>query len=171
MKRISLNHKGIRADYPSSEYVSQVIERAELTTSYILKELVKSHHNTINFICKGSSGIMLATMCCYFFKDTKLFPLISVCKTGEESVGGHPRAIGRQAINPNTLNIVVDDFISMGTTIGIIYAYIANSTSGLPKPKIVIDAVIVAYGVDHLNDEDLEKLNELAPTKRWVTLR
>lgn len=105
------------------------------------KELIELRSDTvINFICRGSSGAILASHFAMNIENESY--IVYVRKDGEmkECHSGHSDDF-RPLSYAKAHNVIIDDFICSGNTINQIYAQISNI-----YPGIKIDGVVVTGG-------------------------
>jgi len=111
--------------YPVGMNMPQVSSYLEIYQEIIENNIPKSLE--LNFLCRGSSGAIIAGILANNIKWHKT-GITHIKKYGEES---HHMSID---VRPDTFNIIVDDFTSSGNTVTSIYREYINA--GGPSSKV-----------------------------------
>lgn len=169
MKNYKRLEKGTYMSHPSTTCLQQVMKNADIMSKFLLKEM-NEHKHSLNLICKGSSGVILATMIAdrilkskkykNIKTDTISFVKISYFKNDKDATTGNEYYYPlSQSIKKNWIEAIVDDFVCTGKTIEhILFDYVLD---GLDKDKFLIgidhyeiDYLLVNSGCDYLAQKD-----------------
>lgn len=113
------------------QYVTYYLENA----AHLFKEYYPETSQSINLICRGSSGAILAGIFYMFIPEYNV-EIHHVKKPKEKS---HSHDID---LLENGLNVIIDDFICTGETVNAIYDKLVLDC----ERKITIDCLIVQSG-------------------------
>jgi orotate phosphoribosyltransferase-like protein len=130
--------KSPRLGYPVSQKIMNNMPTINFMMAVLCKFLKENYKRTdIKLFCRGSSGAILAGLTAnYLIKAGYNVCIEHVKKEGETSHGGDYV----QKISRNYIIVIIDDFISTGSTIRNIYNAMLENNS----PKIQIDIVCVS---------------------------
>ena len=130
METIIITTPTMAINYPFGIYAAENIPAINNLIDGF-KTIEEFRGKNINFLCMGSSGAMIGLMFAMQIPNSKV---IHIKKSGESSHNDYGHKI--KALYFDTVNVIVDDFISTGSTVNQIY----KSTEDIIN---VIDCVCV----------------------------
>jgi len=144
---VHTNTKEIK--YPCGLYLYEnrlIIEKMAIEVAAVYP------NKDINLWCKGSSGSIIAGMMACMLNDREII-INHVKKSGEESHSEY-----MYSVPPDSINVVVDDFIRSGETIFSIVEHIKRKTS-----KNTVDCLCISGDV-------YEKYQKPGPTLDYIRI-
>lgn len=139
MDVIHLKHN-FNIEYPVGDYISTWVGVAKMYADKIYECNLMCL--PIQIFCRGSSGAILSAL---VSSNIEVDRIVHIKKEGETSHGPDKPIV----ISSNYFNVIVDDFISSGSTIlNILDAY----------PRIIFDLCIVASGNLNIKNSRIKTL-------------
>ena len=142
MKYIQLEHN-TQDGYPSTEHVENTVAQALLMYEVLLTDW-NQEKQKLHLICRGSSGLMRATLIASFaikVAKEERDVIISFDHAGAATICHPTMPAYRASIIGPVYHCIIDDFISSGQTMFAIKEYILSRYD-----KITINSVIVSRG-------------------------
>ena len=123
----------ISVDYPVGSNMHGVTKYV-MQAADIFKNTFSSR--TVNVFCRGSSGAILAGLFSSYLIDTFDIKIVHIKKEGEHS---HSEKVPSHFDN-HGINVIIDDFISSGSTVRNIYKAICDNVGfNLPIHALIIE--------------------------------
>jgi orotate phosphoribosyltransferase-like protein len=124
--------------YPVGDNITSNIPIINNIGNYIKSILIKKDidiNSTINLICSGSSGAIIASLVAVIL--SKKYNAVFIRHIKKEGEDSHGINYGETYFAGTTFNIIVDDFIAQGRTMKYIFSKIPN--------KVKIDLIAVSH--------------------------
>lgn len=153
-------HDGELLSYPVGECIG-----ANLST---IDKMVSKFINTryfqkksVNVICRGSSGAILASFFAKAIHDSKKHEQVKIVHIKKEGENSHSSDVP-SLLSTNAVNVIVDDFCASGNTLNSIYAALTKRNRG----EVVIHGLCLS---GHDSKDNI--LNKLSFTPEYFFLK
>jgi len=151
MKTITINHEKIQVienrnltemDYPVHANLRENVERIKLMGKLIFKKV--SIDKNLILYCTGTSGIIVATQL-YNYLSKKGYKSVNIVYITKPKENRHGNKISPYIPSlPSHYNIIVDDFVSTGTTVNRIFNEMNNATFYFEVDMLCVSGMVIA---------------------------